>query len=222
MSLDKNKTDKELGLMISDYLKTKGVETPKIEGHQNDKEKIAIIDKSFKIILETLGLDLSDDSLKDTSRRVSRMFVDEVFWGLQAENFPKITDIDNKMGYDSMVIERNINVQSKCEHHFVEIDGLATVAYVPKNKVLGLSKLNRVVEYFSKRPQVQERLTEQIYYSLEYILETSDIAVLINAKHFCVKSRGVEDTGSDTFTSKLGGKFKNDPILRTEFFTMIK
>jgi GTP cyclohydrolase I len=150
------------------------------------------------------------------------MFVNEIYWGLRPENFPKISDIENKMGYESMVMERNVNVQSNCEHHFIVIDGEACVAYIPKDKVLGLSKINRIVEYFSKRPQVQERLTEQIYYALEFILETPDIAVLIDAKHYCVGARGVEDEGSQTVTSKFGGKFKTDPSVRSEFFTIMK
>jgi GTP cyclohydrolase I len=125
------------------------------------------------------------------------------------------------MKYDEMVIERNINVQSNCEHHFVVIDGLATVGYIPNQKVLGLSKINRVVEYFSKRPQIQERLTEQIYHALQHILDTDNIAVVVEAEHYCVKSRGVEDTGSSTVTSKLGGVFKSDPSVRTEFMNIV-
>jgi len=124
--------------------------------------------------------------------------------------------------HDEMVVERNVNVQSNCEHHFVVIDGLATVAYIPNKKVLGLSKINRIVEYFSKRPQIQERLTEQIYHALSFILETDNIAVLIDAQHYCVKSRGVEDTGSSTVTSKLGGGFKSDPALRAEFMSIAR
>jgi GTP cyclohydrolase I len=126
------------------------------------------------------------------------------------------------MRYDEMVIERDVNVQSNCEHHGVVIDGLATVAYIPKDKVLGLSKINRIVEYFSKRPQIQERLTEQVYYALQYILGTDNVAVVINAQHYCVKSRGVEDTGSSTMTSKLGGCFKSDPAVRAEFMSLVK
>jgi GTP cyclohydrolase I len=120
------------------------------------------------------------------------------------------------------VVERNINVQSNCEHHFVVIDGLATVAYVPNKKVLGLSKINRIVEYFSKRPQIQERLTEQIFYALQFILETNDVAVMIDAQHYCVKSRGVEDTGSSTVTTRLGGGFKSDPEVRNEFYQIAR
>ena len=149
------------------------------------------------------------------------MYVNEIFWGLDYEAFPKCTTVDNKMKYDEMVVERNVNVQSNCEHHFVVIDGVATVGYIPKQKVLGLSKINRVVEYFSKRPQIQERLTEQVYHALQYILETDDIAVVIDAQHYCVKSRGVEDVGSSTVTSKLGGVFKKDPAVRTEFMNIV-
>jgi GTP cyclohydrolase I len=149
------------------------------------------------------------------------MYVNEIFWGLDYEAFPKCTTVDNKMKYDEMVVERNVNVQSNCEHHFVVIDGVATVGYIPKQKVLGLSKINRVVEYFSKRPQIQERLTEQVYYALQYILETDDIAVVVDAQHYCVKSRGVEDVGSSTVTSKLGGVFKNDPSVRVEFMNIV-
>jgi GTP cyclohydrolase I len=171
--------------------------------------------------MRILGLDLRDDSLADTPRRVAQMYVDEIFYGLDWRNFPKCTTVENKMGYSSMVVERNINVQSNCEHHFVIIDGRAHVAYIPKRKVLGLSKINRVVEYFAKRPQIQERLTEQIFYALSYILETEDIAVLIQAKHYCVKSRGVADVNSDTVTSKLGGVFLHNTATRSEFMRVV-
>ena len=150
------------------------------------------------------------------------MYVNEIFWGLDYDAFPKCTTVENKMQYNEMVVERNISVQSNCEHHFVVIDGLATVAYVPKTRVLGLSKINRIVEYFSKRPQIQERLTEQIFYALQYILDTADVAVMIDAQHYCVRSRGVEDTGSSTVTSKLGGGFKTDPAARSEFLSIAR
>jgi len=222
MSLDKNKIDKELGYRVSDYLKSKCVETPFKENNLTDNEKKQKIKKSFIDIMETLGLDLSDDSLRDTPDRVSHMFVNEIFWGLKPENFPKITTVENKMNYDSMIVEKNVTVQSNCEHHFIVIDGIAHVAYIPKDKVLGISKINRLVEYFAKRPQIQERLTEQVFYALEYILETSDIAIMIDAKHYCVKSRGVEDESSETVTSKMGGVFKSDKHIRKEFFEMIR
>jgi GTP cyclohydrolase I len=222
MSYNKTKTDPELGKRVHEYLVNVGVETPTIENNLDRKEKIDIIESHFTEIMRTLGLDLSDDSLAETPKRVAKMFTNEVFWGLDWEAFPKCTTVDNKMHYNEMVVERNVNVQSNCEHHFVVIDGLATVAYVPKKKVLGLSKINRIVEYFSKRPQIQERLTEQIFHTLCYILETDDVAVMIDAQHYCVKSRGVEDTGSSTVTSRLGGGFKTDPAARQEFYNIAR
>ena len=222
MSFYKTKSDPELGQKVHEYLVKMGVETPTISNGLSRTDKINIIEKKFKDIMETLGLDLSDDSLTDTPKRVAKMMVGEIFWGLDYEAFPKCTAVDNKMKYNEMVCERNINVQSNCEHHFVVIDGLATVAYVPNQKVLGLSKINRIVEYFSKRPQIQERLTEQIFHTLQYILETEDVAVMIDAKHYCVASRGVEDTGSSTVTSKLGGGFKTDPAARAEFYQLAR
>jgi GTP cyclohydrolase I len=198
-----------------------GVETPCESDFMDRKEKIEKIEHHFAAIMETLGLDLSDDSLEETPKRVAKMYVNEIFWGLDYEAFPKCTTVDNKMKYDEMVVERNINVQSNCEHHFVVIDGVATVGYIPKQKVLGLSKINRIVEYFSKRPQIQERLTEQIYHALQYILETDNIGVVIHAQHFCVKSRGVEDVGSSTVTSKLGGCFKDESHVRSEFMRLV-
>ena len=223
MSYNKTKTDPELGQKVHEHLVKMGVETPTKKSPISDrKDKIAVIEPLFAEIMKTLGLDLTDDSLVDTPKRVAKMYVNEIFWGLDYEAFPKCTAVDNKMKYNEMVCERNINVQSNCEHHFVVIDGLATVAYVPNQKVLGLSKINRIVEYFSKRPQIQERLTEQIFHTLQYILETEDVAVMIDAKHYCVASRGVEDTGSSTVTSKLGGGFKTDPAARAEFYQLAR
>lgn len=222
MSLNKDKTDKELGLRVSEYLKEKGVETPMVETYLSEKDKLTKIEKSFLEIMQVLGLDLNDDSLQETPTRVANMFINEIYWGLSPDNFPKITTVSNKINYESMVIEKNVTVQSNCEHHFIVIDGFAHVAYIPKDKILGLSKMNRLVEYFSKRPQIQERLTEQIYYALEYLLETSNIAVVIDAKHYCVKSRGVEDEGSQTVTSKMGGEFKTNSEVRREFFEMTR
>ena len=224
MSYNKTKTDPELGQKVHEHLVKMGVETPLKDTGQiiDRKGKIEVIEVLFANIMRTLGLDLTDDSLVDTPKRVAKMYVNEIFWGLDYEAFPKCTAVDNKMKYNEMVCERNINVQSNCEHHFVVIDGLATVAYVPNQKVLGLSKINRIVEYFSKRPQIQERLTEQIFHTLQYILETEDVAVMIDAKHYCVASRGVEDTGSSTVTSKLGGGFKTDPAARAEFYQLAR
>lgn len=222
MSYNKTKCDPKLGLEIHDYLVLMGVETPQVPNLISRTDKIDIIEHNFKNIMTTLGLDLTDDSLMDTPKRVAKMYCNEIFWGLDYEAFPKCTTVNNKMQYDEMVIEKNINVQSNCEHHLVVIDGFATVAYIPNDTVLGLSKINRVVEYFSKRPQIQERLTEQVYHALQYILGTDDIAVVIDAQHFCVKSRGVEDVGSRTITSKLGGKFKIDPTARQEFLSFAR
>lgn len=222
MSYNKTKTDPVLGQQVHEYLVKMGVETPTFNVSMDRKDKIAEIEKSFSHIMQVLGLDLNDDSLMETPKRVAKMYVNEIFWGLDYEAFPKCTTVNNKMKYNEMVVERNVNVQSNCEHHFVVIDGLATVAYVPKDKVLGLSKINRIVEYFSKRPQIQERLTEQIFHTLQYILDTEDVAVLIDAQHYCVKSRGVEDTGSSTVTVRLGGGFKNHPEVRNEFYQIAR
>ena len=217
MSYNKTKTDPELGRRVHEHLVKVGVETPIKKRNLDRKEQIDIIEGNFAEIMRALGLDLTDDSLIDTPKRVAKMYVNEIFWGLDYDAFPKCTTVDNKMKYNEMVVERNVNVQSNCEHHFVIIDGTATVAYVPKDRVLGLSKINRIVEYFSKRPQIQERLTEQIFHTLQFILGTEDVAVMIDAQHYCVKSRGVEDTGSSTVTSRLGGGFKTDPAVRNEF-----
>jgi len=230
MSLNKTKCDPELGRAVHQYLLSKGVETPGVgtsaprtangKPFPDRKAQIEYIEDKFGDIMVALGMDLSDDSLEETPKRVAKMYVGEIFYGLDPEAFPKCTTVDNKMHYDEMVIERNVNVQSNCEHHFVVISGFATVAYIPNERVLGLSKINRVVEYFSKRPQIQERLTEQIFYALEFILGTDSIAVVINAEHFCVKSRGVEDVGSSTITSKLGGAFRK-PEVRAEFMRFV-
>ncbi len=224
MSLQKGKTDADLGYKVEEYLRAKGVHTPtQIDPLlKKDEYKIKKIEKYFTYIMETLGLDLTDDSLIDTPKRVAKMYVNEIFWGLKPENFPKCTVIENKMGYDEMVIEKDITLMSNCEHHFVTIDGKAHVAYIPKGKVLGLSKLNRIVEYFARRPQVQERIAEQVYHALVYILGTEDVAVVIEGVHYCVKSRGVEDHSSYTMTAKLGGCFRNEPDCRAEFMSLIK
>ena len=222
MSYNKTKCDPELGQKVHEYLVKMGVETPTVPVNMERKDKIEQIEKSFKYIMQVLGLDLNDDSLIETPKRVAKMMVTEIFWGLDYDAFPKCTTVDNKMKYNEMVVERNVNVQSNCEHHFVVIDGLATVAYVPRQRVLGLSKINRIVEYFSKRPQIQERLTEQVFHALCFILETDDVAVMIDAQHYCVKSRGVEDTGSSTVTVRLGGGFKTDPEVRNEFYQIAR
>lgn len=222
MSFNKNKCDPELGKRVHEHLVGLGLETPMVDNGLTHKQKVAKIEKHFTEIMKILGLDLADDSLIETPLRVAKMYTGEIFWGLDPEAFPKCTAVENKMQYDEMVVEKGVSVQSNCEHHFVIIDGLATVAYLPHKKVLGLSKINRVVEYFSKRPQIQERLTSQIYHALAFILETEDVAVMIDAQHYCVKSRGVEDTGSHTITSHLGGKFRTDPLVRQEFLNLAR
>ena len=220
MSYNKVKTDPSLGKKVHEYLVSVGVETPVTDNGLSSTEKINKIEDNFTQILDTLGLDLGDDSLINSPKRIAKMYINEIFWGLDYKAFPKATVVENKMKYNEMVIVKNISVQSYCEHHFVVIDGLACVAYVPKEKVLGLSKINRIVEYFAKRPQIQERLTEQVYHALSFILETKDVAVMIDGDHYCVKSRGVEDTGSSTITSRLGGGFKSDHKARTEFLSL--
>ena len=209
MSLNKQKCDPELGFKVHNHLVSLGLETPTIENSLSIKERITTIEHHFGKIMTTLGLDLNDDSLIDTPKRVAKMYVTEIFYGLDYDTFPKCTAILNKFDADEMIVERNVNVMTNCEHHFVVIDGLATVGYIPTNKVIGLSKINRIVEYFSKRPQVQERLTAQIHAALCFILETEHVAIMIDAKHYCVASRGIEDTGSFTTTSKLSGAFKD-------------
>lgn len=191
--------------------------SPTVKSHLSSEEKIATIQKHFSVIMETLGLDLQDDSLRETPQRIAKMYVNEIFGGLDEKNFPKITVIENKMGYDQMVCIQDIEVLSTCEHHFQPIDGFATIAYIPKTKVIGLSKLNRIAEFFARRPQVQERLTKQIADCLQYILETEDVAVHINAKHYCMIARGIQDSHSTTTTSDLRGAFKVRPETRTEF-----
>lgn len=216
------KTDPELGQRIHKHLLEKGVETPLgVVSMISNEHKRILIEKHFGAIMGALGLDCSDDSLRDTPRRVAKMYVDEIFYGLDYNLFPKATVVDNKMGYDEMVIEKNVSVQSNCEHHFVIISGKAAVAYFPDKSVLGLSKINRIVEFFSKRPSIQERLTEQIFHALCFILGTEDVAVTINAEHYCVKSRGVRDEGSSTITSRLGGRFLANSQTRAEFFSHI-
>ena len=186
--------------------------------HQYERdEKYQRIRRSFSDIARTLGLDLSDDSLRETPDRIARMYVDEIFAGLDYLNFPKITVIDNKMGVEEMVKVSDIAVTSTCEHHFVTIDGTARVAYIPRDKIIGLSKINRIVRFFAQRPQVQERLTQQLLVALQTLLETKDVAVSVDATHYCVKARGVMDSNSRTQTTALGGIFKKRHKTRAEF-----
>jgi len=174
----------------------------------DDDTKVELIQKRFEEIMNILGLDLTDDSLKGTPHRVAKMYVKEIFKGLNPKNAPRVALFDNKYQYDQMLIEKDITLFSNCEHHFVPIVGRAHVAYISSGKVIGLSKINRIVEYFAKRPQVQERLTVQIANYLSEMLETENVAVVIDAKHLCVSSRGVEDTASSTITATYLGRFK--------------
>ncbi len=197
----------------------RGLETPLIENGYNCAQKRERIAQCMRNMMETLGLDLSDDSLIKTPERVGRMFVDELFCGLDYHNFPEITLIDNKMHCDEMIKVKDITLTSTCEHHFVVIDGSAKVAYMPGDKIIGLSKINRIVQFFARRPQVQERLTQQILVALQTLLGTRNVAVSITATHYCVKARGVKDMTSATTTTALGGHFKNNPSSRHEFLT---
>jgi GTP cyclohydrolase I len=181
------------------------------------EEKKERIEQHMSEILNLLGLDLTDDSLEETPRRIAKMYVDELFSGLDYHNFPKITVIENKMKVSEMVRVKEITVTSTCEHHLVTIDGKAAVAYIPRGKIIGLSKINRIVRFFAQRPQVQERMTQQILVALQALLESDDVAVTIDATHYCVKSRGVMDATSETTTTALGGIFKSNSATRAEF-----
>ncbi len=204
-------------------LKTKAATThfptPMAENGLTHKQKIEQIATHFSHIMQALGLDLTDESLKDTPMRVAKMYVEEIFYGLDMQNFPKVTAVNDSFYQTSgnMILIKDITLQSMCEHHFVPMIGKASVAYISNGKVLGLSKINRIVEFFSKRPQLQERLTAQIADCLSILLGTEDVAVALSAKHYCVSMRGVQDTSSVTITHILNGKFKSDPALHSEF-----
>lgn len=191
--------------------------TPTVKNMLTSEQKIEQISEKFTEIMEILGLDLKDDSLRETPKRVAKMYVREIFSGLDVAHFPKMTLIENKMDYDQMICISGISTLSFCEHHFLTIDGVATIAYIPNKKVIGLSKINRVVKFFSRRPQVQERLTKQIADCLEYVLETEHVAVYIDAKHYCVIARGIEDTSSSTVTTEVRGHFRSQVQTREEF-----
>jgi GTP cyclohydrolase I len=197
----------------------RGLETPMTSNELSRDQRYSKIRDAFTEIMESLGLDLRDDSLEETPHRIAKMYVDEIFGGLDYAQFPKITLIENKMNVEEMVCVENIDLTSTCEHHFVTIDGSAKVAYIPKDTVIGLSKINRLVRFFSQRPQVQERLTQQVLVAMQTLLGTEDVAVTINAVHYCVKARGVKDGNSSTRTTSLGGVFKSDPASRAEFLS---
>lgn len=186
-----------------------------------DAEKIEVIQGHFQKIMETLGLDLTDDSLSGTPYRFAKMYVKELFYGLNPENRPKISTFNNKYGYQKMLVEQDIKIDSSCEHHFLPIVGYAHVGYIPKDKVVGLSKINRLVDYYAHRPQVQERLCLQIMKDLQQTLETQDVIVVVHAKHLCVSSRGIKDKNSYTTTVEYGGIYTDDHV-RAEFFNLLK
>ena len=204
-------------LAVQEALIAHGLETPMVPNDLDRDQKVARIESLMAEVAGTLGLDLADDSLAETPLRIAKMYVDEIFSGLDYQHFPKITQIDNKMNVSEMVRVRDIEVLSTCEHHFITIDGLATVAYLPKQKVIGLSKINRIVRFFAQRPQIQERLTQQVLVALQTLLGTEDVAVQIDATHYCVKARGVRDGQSRTETRALGGVFLQDAARRAEF-----
>lgn len=199
------------------------VETPIREGafDKSDDEKMAIIEESFSKILHTLGLDLNDDSIRDTPKRVAKMYVKEIFNGLSPEEQPTVSVFENGYQYNKMLVEKNISVLSACEHHLMPIIGKAHVAYISSGKVIGLSKLNRIVNYYSRRPQVQERLTRQILCALQDALETEDVIVMIEAKHLCVSFRGIQDESSSTVTIEYAGEFA-DREMRKEFMEFVR
>lgn len=203
--------------LVRDTLIEKGLETPMLPNNTTSEEKYSRIKGLLTEVVSTLGLDLNDDSLAETPHRIAKMYVNEIFSGLSYDNFPSITAIENKMAVDEMVKVSDIDLTSTCEHHFITIDGLAKVAYIPNEKILGLSKINRIVRFFAQRPQVQERLTQQILVAIQALTETDNVAVSINATHYCVKSRGIMDANSTTSTTALGGIFKTNPQTRAEF-----
>ncbi|MGO1792442.1 MAG: GTP cyclohydrolase I FolE [Oceanisphaera sp.] len=209
----------DAAIRVRSALERRGLETPMKGNNLTLDEKQTRITGLMTEMMDVLGLDLTDDSLTETPQRIAKMYVREIFSGLDYSYFPKITLIDNKMKVDEMVQVRDITLTSTCEHHFVTIDGTATVAYIPRSKVIGLSKINRIVQFFARRPQVQERLTQQVLVALQTLLESDDIAVSISATHYCVKARGVMDATSSTTTTSLGGIFKSRAETRHEFLS---
>jgi len=219
-----NKTiEKELFELIGDNHQMTSPETPMRPDAfiKTDQQKMSTIEKHFHIIMEEMGLDMTDDSLKGTPHRVAKMFIQEIFSGLNPANKPKISVFENSYHYDKMLVEANISFNSTCEHHFLPIIGKAHIGYVSSGKVIGLSKLNRIVDYYSRRPQVQERLIMQIFNELKSVLDTEDVIVVMEAKHLCVSSRGIKDESSFTSTIQYGGIF-NEKENRNDFFNLIQ
>ncbi|MEZ5536453.1 MAG: GTP cyclohydrolase I FolE [Thiolinea sp.] len=203
--------------LVRSALLEKGLETPMLDNGLSSQQKYDRIKDLMSEVVSTLGLDLEDDSLAETPHRIAKMYVREIFAGLDYQHFPRLSLIENKMGAREMIKVRDIDLTSTCEHHFVTIDGKAKVAYIPGDKIIGLSKINRIVRFFAQRPQVQERLTRQILVALQTLLGTENVAVSIDAVHYCVKSRGVMDANSQTSTTALGGCFQENIHTRAEF-----
>ena len=214
--------EKEIYELIGDNHQMTSAETPLRPDafDKSDADKMQTIEKHFHIIMEEMGLDMTDDSLQGTPHRVAKMFIQEIFSGLNPANKPKISVFDNSYNYDKMLVEANISFNSTCEHHFLPIVGKAHIGYVSSGKVIGLSKLNRIVDYYSRRPQVQERLIMQIYNELKTVIETDNVIVVMEATHLCVSSRGIKDESSYTSTIQYGGIF-NEKENRNDFFNMI-
>lgn len=212
---------KDLAQAVRDRLESKGIETPMSGPIGSNFAKVVTVQDHLRQIMIALGLDLSDDSLMNTPRRVAKMYCEEVFYGLDYENFPECSTFENKMQVDEM-ISGSCSINSFCEHHLVPFIGVAHIAYIPNTKILGLSKFNRVADFFSRRPQVQERLTSQIMETLKMVVDTEDVAVVIRATHYCVHLRGVKDLNSSTVTSKMSGRFMTIPALRAEFLALTR
>ncbi|WP_331828667.1 GTP cyclohydrolase I FolE [Candidatus Blochmannia sp. SNP] len=208
-------------LLVRDALLMQGLENPLIALNINNHIRKRCIENHMKSIMHLLNLDLKHDSLSNTPKRIAKMYVEEIFSGLDYLNFPKITIIQNTMKIHETITVRGITITSTCEHHFIVFNGKVTVSYIPKKKVIGLSKINRIVQFFSKRPQLQERLTKQISLALQTLLNTNDVAIFIDAVHYCVKSRGIHDINSTTATISLGGVFESNSNIRKEFLHTI-
>ena len=218
-----NQIEKELFELLGDEHQMTSAETPLRPDafDKSDKDKMASIEKHFHIIMEEMGLDMTDDSLRGTPHRVAKMFIQEIFSGLNPANKPKISVFENSYHYDKMLVEADISFNSTCEHHFLPIIGKAHIGYVSNGKVIGLSKLNRIVDYYARRPQVQERMIMQIFNELKTVLNTEDVIVVVEAEHLCVSSRGIKDSSSYTSTIQYGGIFK-DKENRNDFFNLLK
>lgn len=215
------KTDAKLGQRIHEHLKTLGIENP-IDFANVKDFGVTSLEAVMSNVCKQIGLSATDPSTEGTPHRLAKMYKKELCWGLDYENFPACLITPNEGHVDGILCERNIAVKSLCEHHFMPVIGVAHIAYIPKDKLLGLSKFNRIVEFFSRRPQLQERLGEQILATLKLLLETEDVAVIVDAEHLCVKFRGIEDCGSSTITSLMSGKFRTEASARLELLSLIR